>query len=92
MSKVDIERGIIKKRNELDDIMSWFKKEVSLTEKNIAMIIRLLDSKIICMSHEIHLNYGKINGLVQHNNREDMREYLKEYVRDKLNNAGGKNG
>jgi hypothetical protein len=86
MSKIknQPEEKIISKRRELDELINWGRKNLELNDKNTKVFKNLLYAKITCMSHEVKITPGSVNGLVKHYDREEMREYLKNYVNKKL--------
>jgi hypothetical protein len=88
--KNNYEKKIIQKRKEIDNILNNIKENIIITDKNIELIKNLIFAKITCMSHEIKITNRILNGTIKHYDREDMRNYLREYTNKKLKELCGK--
>ena len=68
------------RKEELRKYINWFFAKVkNIDNRDLEILRNLLNAKITCMSHEMKIA-PKFNSIIRHIDREDMRESLRRFI------------
>lgn len=74
----------IKLKKELKKVIDWFKKDCEINEKSIEIFRDLLRAKVTCMTHKTRITPRRLNSMIKHIDRKQLREHLMDYIDEEL--------